>query len=276
MSFNQDYISHPVFGQVDYFNKKNHQQPNQHTPYYSVHNHHQTDAGKQKTLDPIVTGSSVIAIKYNGGIVMGTDMLCSYGSLARFNSVQRQKQVGTHTVIGVSGELSDFQSLSNTLDDLTTDDFCIDDGSKLSSQEIWNYIARLFYNSRNKGNPLWNTVVVAGNQNGKSFLGKVDLVGTCYQDDFIATGYGAHIALPLLRKEYDDNPNGLSQDQAVKLIQDCLRVLFYRDARSSKRIQVSVVDSNGVKISDPIELDTYNWHSGEAAVRTFQQVALGK
>jgi hypothetical protein len=42
-------------------------------------------------------------------------------------------------------------------------------------------------------NPLWNYLVVAGYREGTPFLGHVDLLGTCYKDDFIATGY----SLPL-------------------------------------------------------------------------------
>lgn len=44
-------------------------------------------------------------------------------------------------------------------------------------------------------NPLWNTVVVGGMQNGEPFLGVTDKIGVAYVENTIATGYGAHIAL---------------------------------------------------------------------------------
>eukprot|EP01133_Synstelium_polycarpum_P009125 gene9125-10701_t len=131
-------------------------------------------------------------------------------------------------------------------------------------------MARVMYNRRNKGDPFWNNLVVMGYHNNESFLGKVDLVGTCYKDDFIATGYGAHMALPLMRNAYRPD---LTLDEAKKLILDCLRVLFFRDARSSKKVQISVASANGLEISEPIELDTAGmWNSGEAAVKSFDQV----
>ncbi|EFA85542.1 proteasome subunit beta type 4 [Heterostelium album PN500] len=250
----------PVFGQVDYFGQPQHSAAS-YTP----------SEEKQRTTDPIVTGSSVIAIKYNGGVVMGCDTLCSYGSLARFNNIQRVKQFGPKTIVGYSGEHSDFQSITQLLDDLVIDDQCIDDKSQLSTEEIWNYLARVLYNRRNKVDPLWNNLVVMGfdKKTDKSFLGKVDLYGTCFKDDYIATGYGQHIALPLLRKAYSPD---MTLEQAQKLITDCLRVLFYRDARSSKRVQLSYANANGMEISAPIELETYNWDIGEAAVKSFDQV----
>jgi 20S proteasome alpha/beta subunit len=38
-----------------------------------------------------------------------------------------------------------------------------------------------------------------------SFLGFVDLYGSNYTDDHLATGYGAHLATPLLRKHWKPN-----------------------------------------------------------------------
>eukprot|EP01132_Coremiostelium_polycephalum_P002020 gene2020-2487_t len=262
------HVSFQVHGQTDYFNvpKSN----NYYSGNYQQQHLKTLSESKKHTQDPIVTGTSVIAIKYDKGVVMGTDMLCSYGSLARFNSIERMKKFGDYTIVGAGGELSDFQSLTNTLDELITDDNCIDDGSKLNPSEIWNYLARVLYNRRNKGDPLWNSLLVIGYEGGKSFLGKVDLVGTCFKDDYIASGYGQHIALPLLRKAATDNPN-MNLEQAKQLIQDCLRILFYRDARSSKRVQIAVAGETGVEIGAPIELDTFNWHMGEPAVKSYSQ-----
>ncbi len=44
--------------------------------------------------------------------------------------------------------------------------------------------------------------------------------------------YGAYIALPLIRKAWRED---LTKEEAVKLLQDCMRVLFYRDARSTNK-----------------------------------------
>jgi hypothetical protein len=44
-------------------------------------------------------------------------------------------------------------------------------------------------------NPLWNTLLVAGLQDGTPFLGLTDKLGVAFAEDAIATGYGAYIAL---------------------------------------------------------------------------------
>lgn len=96
-------------------------------------------------------------------------------------------------------------------------------------------------------------------------MGTVDLLGTNYEDDHIATGYGGYLARPLLRNEWRPD---LSAEEAEALLRKCMTVLFYRDCRSINRvifflyffntpkIQFSKVTCEGVTISEPVELPT--------------------
>lgn len=70
------------------------------------------------------------------------------------------------------------------------------------------------------------------------FLGHVDLKGTTYQASTIATGYGAYIAQPLLRKAVEGKEDTLTEEAAIKVVQDAMRVLYYRDARSLNKVHL--------------------------------------
>jgi len=212
-----------------------------------------------RTQDPIVTGTSILAIKYKDGVMIAGDTLASYGSLARFRDVQRIHSVGKSTLIGGSGELSDFQYILDILDQLITGYEIVDDGSHLSPQSIHSYLTRVLYGRRNKFDPLWGQFVLAGFNNGKSFLSLTDLKGTNYEDDTIASGYGNHIARPLMRKAYRPD---MTRDEAKELLDTCMRVMFYRDARATNRIQIATVTAEGTWISEPYELST-DWSVGE-------------
>lgn len=74
----------------------------------------------------------------------------SYGSTKRYKSFERLRKVNEQTVIGAGGELSDFQYILTLLDELSNEDFCADDGAKLSTREIHAYLARVLYNRRSK------------------------------------------------------------------------------------------------------------------------------
>ena len=223
--------------------------------------------------------------------------------MARFKSLTRLRPVGEHILIGGSGEYSDFQYIHEMLTDRkcvwlfvvdnlkatiicmcicllhilcciftrSIEDFCADDEYALTPLAAHQYLSRVMYQRRNKFNPLWNEIVVAGRTNGercgcffvcfvfvfvlvwvfglfvfvvfvshtqyhtllRSFLGLVDKVGTSFADDYIATGFGAHLALPLLRAGYRAN---LTRDEAKTLLERGMRVLFYRDARTINKV----------------------------------------
>lgn len=187
----------------------------------------------------------------------------SYGSLARFKSLSRLRPVGDNVIVGGSGDYSDFQHIHGMLDDMVVSDLCHDDGHETTPTMIHSYLARVMYQRRSKQDPLWNSIVVAGRRRGTSYLGVVDKLGTSFEERVIATGYGQHLALPLMRKAIDDAGDApLSRADALKLLERCMRVLFYRDARSLNKVQIADVSDEGVSVTDPYELTT-DWQFGE-------------
>ena len=113
---------------------------------------------------------------------------------------------------------------------------CADDGHVLGTPHIYEYLWRVMYNRRSKFNPLWNALVVGGLHKGERFLGYVDLRGTTYQSTTIATGFGAHLAQPILRRRVEGREDELTEEEA-EIMNECLRVLFYRDARSLNKVR---------------------------------------
>ena len=135
------------------------------------------DGPHTRTQQPIVTGTTVIGIKYKGGVLLAADTLASYGSMARYKDMRRLTIHGKHTILGASGEMSDFQSIKKTLAGMDLEDINQDDGYTRSPAEVFNYLRAVMYQRRNKGNPLWNQLLIAGYKNDSPFLGYVDLIG---------------------------------------------------------------------------------------------------
>ncbi|KZT38654.1 proteasome endopeptidase complex, beta subunit [Sistotremastrum suecicum HHB10207 ss-3] len=218
--------------------------------------------GIQRTQQPIVTGTSVLAIKYKDGIMMAADNLASYGSLARFKDIQRLHVVGDYTILGAGGDMSDFQHIQHTLDSLMIEEFSVDDGHKLGPPEIYEYLSRLMYGRRSEMNPLWNSILVGGFKDGKSFLGYVDLLGTTYSASTLATGYGSMIAQPLLRKAVEGREHLITEEEAREIIKTSMKVLFYRDARSLNKYQIGTITAAGPKIYEAQSSET-EWSFAE-------------
>ncbi|KAM3276735.1 hypothetical protein ACQJBY_044868 [Aegilops geniculata] len=229
--------------------------------------------GTQRTLNPYVTGNSVIAMKYKDGVIMACDTGASYGSTLRYKSVERIKEVGKHSLIGGSGEFSDFQEILRYLDELTLNDHMWDDGNSLGPKEIHAYLTRVMYNRRNKFDPLWNSLVLGGVKKGpkgdEKYLGMVNMIGTHFEENHIATGFGNRMAIPILRGEWRED---MTFEEAVKLIEKCLLVLLYRDRSSINKFQIAKITTEGSTIYPPYALKT-NW--GFAAFENPSKGAVG-
>lgn len=219
---------------------------------------------RQHTTRPMVTGTSVIGIVYKDGVLLAADTLLSYGSLAKAQRISRLTAIpNTNTIVGGSGEYSDYTKLVEILTAKALEESTTSLMSDLystvvfSARSIWNYLRMLMYTRRNKMNPFWNDLVVAGFDNNVPFLGSVDKIGTTVADQFVATGYGSYLAMPLLREQYRAD---LSEGEARGLLEDCMKVLFYRDCRASCTIQIAKCDASGVLVSEPFDLET-SWDS---------------
>ncbi|XP_055373313.1 proteasome subunit beta type-4 [Condylostylus longicornis] len=215
------------------------------------------DYGNQRSAQPIATGTSVLGIKFDGGVIIAADNLVSYGSLARFQDVQRVFEINPKTVIGAGGDYADFQFIKRLIDDKIVEDICYDDDIVIKPKSLYTWVIRLQYYRRSWFNPLWVDMVIGGLEDGVPFLGHVDLRGRAYEDYAIATGYGKHIAIPLLR-EHLDGKTLPSKETALDLIKKCMEVLYYRDCRSLSTYNVIVCDKDGAVIHKDLEVNQ-NW-----------------
>lgn len=160
--------------------------------------------------------------------MLATDTLASYGSLARFMDVRRLISVeGANSIIGASGDMSDFQHIQHLIEKTMLQEFNEGDSHTLTPPQLYRSLSRTMYARRSKIDPLWNSLVLGGvdPKTGQSFLGYVDLLGTTYQSSTIATGFGLHLAQPLLRKAVEGRENDIDEEEAKRILQECMKVL---------------------------------------------------
>jgi 20S proteasome subunit beta 7 len=118
------------------------------------------------------------------------------------------------------------------------------------------------YKRRTDFNPLWNALLVAGlDEKNAPFLASADLLGTTFSAPTLATGFGAHLAQPILRKVVPDEEASqkLNRETAVQVVRDCMKVLFYRDARSMNEYSIAVIDEKGVELKQNEKLENQSW-----------------
>lgn len=238
------------------------------------HNQAPTKFPSMHTQLPSITGTSVVALKYKDGVMMAADNMGAYGSLMRFNNIERLIKVGDETVVGISGDISDLQMIERLLDELEIgESYDLEDGGDepepgkprphtLRAPHVHEYLSRVLYNRRSKMDPLWNAVIVGGyNDDRTPFLKYVDLLGVTYGSLTIATGFGGHLAIPLLRNliPYDKDFSEVTEEQARDCLANCMRVLFYRDARSMDSYSLVTIKSSEFVHEKKIKVENQSW-----------------
>ncbi|ESZ98862.1 proteasome component PRE4 [Sclerotinia borealis F-4128] len=226
----------------------------------------QQNGPNQHTQQPIVTGTSVVALKFKDGVVIAADNLASYGSLARFTDVKRLRKFADTSVVGFGGDVSDMQYLDRLLQSLDTEEAYGASGHTLNAHNLHKYLSKVLYKRRSDFNPLWNTLLVAGmDEHDKPFLASADLLGTTFSSPSLATGFGAHLAQPLLRKVAPDEEAAalLTKEVALEAIKESMKVLFYRDARSLDKYSIAVITKEGIELKENEQLEKQSWAFAE-------------
>ncbi len=193
-------------------------------------------------------------------------MTASYGSLARFTDTKRLRKFGDKAVVGFGGDVSDMQYIDRLLQSIDIRENYSSNGNSLNAKNLHTYLSKVFYKRRSEFNPLWNHVLVAGfDSEGKPFLSSADLLGTTFSAPHLATGFGAHLAVPILRRLFpEEKPiEEISREQAVDALKQCLKVLFYRDARSLDKYSIAVITQEGIDLKEDEQLEGQSWAFAE-------------
>nr|AIF54504.1 20S proteasome subunit beta 7 [Tritrichomonas foetus] len=212
---------------------------------------------KKSVQNPITTTNSIIAAKYKDGILLASDRAVSYGSCFKFANVSHFAKLTPNIIIGGTGELADFQELVDVLRSIIVDEECKNNGESLTPSEVSNYIKRLMYERRSKMNPFVMRCILAGiDKDGSKLLTATDLYGTQWEDEYVASGYGAHmqgVQIPKALKSAD-----VTRDVVMDAIKEVFIGLTARHSTMSGPIEFVDVTANGIEFLDPIEI-VPNW-----------------
>jgi len=240
---------------------------------------------------PITTGTSVFGLKFKDGVMIAADTSGNYGSLSRYPNTQRVHKVNDTTVIASSGDLADFQYLHSLIKSKQTDEDIRGGGITMRPEALHCWLTRVLYNRRSKYDaeifapikvfqhfwfffpivrfdPLWNSVIVGGMQEGKPFLGCVDYIGTAFTENAIATGIGAAMAIPIINHELErlgGSTDNLTKEQAREILLKCIRVCYLRDCRATNKYHLATITSEGSEVEEPALIDS-NWEVARGIV----------
>ncbi|KAI4291506.1 20S proteasome subunit beta 7 [Pancytospora philotis] len=211
-----------------------------------------------------VTTSSVVCFAYKTGVIMAADTAGAYGSLALTDFTKIYK-LTPRCLAGFSGAVADIQYLHQ----LVTAEIA-NDPRPIDPQGIHKMIQLILYERRSKLELLNISVIVCGinrvdegfgaTDEGGKMVGVVNSKGNFWFDSAVASGIAQHLVIPTIRER---RAAVQTKEEAVALMEECMRVLCYKDCKASNVIQMGFCDENETVVTKPYALET-NWDIGLA------------
>jgi len=212
---------------------------------------------------PVCVGTSVLGIVFENGVAIAADTRASYGKMARYKNVSRLYKVNDKTMLGISGDYADFQYLVNHIERKQISLHCTDPNATLSPMALHYWLTAVLYNRRTKMDPLCSQYVIGGisGEEKKPYLATVNKLGVAFAESFITTGIASYLAQASLENMVDSRRKAgvpLTKDDAVKLLRDCIELLYMRDCLGHSEYEIALVTTDGgCEILPPARVSGY-------------------
>ncbi|XP_068156535.1 proteasome subunit beta type-4-like [Drosophila tropicalis] len=201
----------------------------------------------------ITTGPSMLGIRFDRGVIFASNTLVAYFTLHRYQNIQRIFRMSDNILFTGSGDFPDIQAIKRHIDSKIIDEE-YHKNCKVSPRALSTWLTRVLYYRRSKMDPYYVTLGVGGmDEDNTPFLATIDKRGCCYEDFVVATGFAAHMAMPLVR-ERRPSYRDLTAREAAELVRTSMEVLFYRDTLAMGRYAVGICTENYCEIKGPFNV----------------------
>ncbi len=184
------------------------------------------------TIDAIKTGTSTVAITFNGGVVVGADHRATMGHFIANKSVQKLFRISKNVALTTAGLVGHAQSLSRILSaelrlyELKRDQAMTVKGAATLTANILS------------GRPHYVQLLIMGVDNSGPSIYSIDSAGGSIPDVYCATGSGSPFMYGVLEDQFK---TGMSQDEALALAAKSLLASAQRDAASGNGMDLAYI-----------------------------------
>ncbi|RCN48785.1 peptidase, T1 family [Ancylostoma caninum] len=192
--------------------------------------------------EPISTGTTLIAMEFNGGVVVGTDSRTSAGSFISSRATNKITPITDHMAVCRSGSAADTQAIADIVK------YHIEVYSMLENEPVSIYrgaqiFRKFLYNYRDQ---LSASVLIAGwdEQNGGQ-LYAIPLGGFVTRQKSTASGSGSTFVQGFLDNAWKPN---LTKEECKAIVKQAVGLAVFRDGSSGGVVRVATIDKTGTKL----------------------------
>jgi len=181
--------------------------------------------------------TTIVGIKTNEGVVLGSDRRASKGFFIGSKITQKIAKVDDTLAIAIAGQLSDAEYLirvakaERKLLELRR-------GFPLTVKESSRLIANLAYSGLKSYQPYFVELLVAGVDDNGGHIYAADMSGAITTEDFASSGSGSPIAYGVLESVYHKN---ITNEEAKEIAAKAVAAAMERDPGSGNGIDVLVI-----------------------------------
>ncbi|HET7242707.1 MAG TPA: proteasome subunit beta [Nitrososphaeraceae archaeon] len=181
--------------------------------------------------------TTIVGIKTNEGVVLGSDRRASKGFFIGSKITQKIAKVDDTLAIAIAGQLSDAEYLirvakaERKLLELRR-------GFPLTVKESSRLIANLAYSGLKSYQPYFVELLVAGVDDNGGHIYAADMSGAITTEDFASSGSGSPIAYGVLESVYHEN---ITNEEAKEIATKAVAAAMERDPGSGNGIDVLVI-----------------------------------
>jgi proteasome beta subunit len=181
--------------------------------------------------------TTIVGIKTNEGVVLGSDRRASKGFFIGSKITQKIAKIDDTLAVAIAGQLSDAEYMikvakaERRLMELRR-------GFPLTVKESARLIANLAYSGLKNYQPYFVELLVAGVDQEGAHVYAADMSGAITDEDFASSGSGSPIAYGVLESVYHKD---ITNEQAKEIASRAVSAAMERDPGSGNGIDVLVI-----------------------------------
>lgn len=190
--------------------------------------------------DAVSTGTTIMALKYDGGVVLGADTRTSTGQYIANRAARKITQVTDKIFVCRSGSAADTQSITGIVRRYANA-HSIDLDENARVKNVANLFKYLLYNNRDN---LMAGVIIGGYDevNGAQVY-QIPLGGALLESNFAIGGSGSTFIWGLLDAEYRPN---MTKEECQRFVVKLISHALTRDGSSGGMVRLVTIDKEGV------------------------------
>lgn len=179
-------------------------------------------------------------------MVLATDQVNARSILMYQQNLDKIAELSSHSAMGVSGPNCDLVNFSEYISKNLALYELSNDGMRLSTHAQANFCRGELAKALRKG-PYQVNVILGGYDEKVPTGGSMyvmDYLGSCTKQNYGAQGYASNFCLSIMDRDWTE---GLTEGQAVTLVEKCMKELEMRFLINQKNFIIKVIDKEGVR-----------------------------